>query len=346
MRPLFVGLLAAVMAGCATATTPSPSGSVPIDSPDPAAMLAGDLVETTVDRLRLRDEPGLGAPSLGYLSAGTSAILVEGPVEADGYTWYRIAFVGLPWGTGCETGPDADVRISGCWPPGWVAEADLDGSAWLVQWEGRCPAIPTSVAELAALPPGISAACFDDRDLVLAAYLSPKTEGRGCYPGYDHVPAWLGPCPVVFLQGSETEFAAAAEEIAANLHPDLGACDFGGRSPEACPMVPYLGQWITVTGHYNDPAAEKCSVVPWEENEAAPDDAFARHQCRHRFVITAVQPGTPHGRRVAAVVPIEDLELIEALEDARDLDDVRAALTDPANRERIAWEDLKAQLGL
>lgn len=55
---------------------------------------------------------------------------------------------------------------------------------------------------------------------------------------------------------------------------------------------------------------------------------------------------TRHGRRVAAVVPIEDLELIEALEDAHDLDSVRAALADPANRERIAWDDLKARLGL
>jgi prevent-host-death family protein len=55
---------------------------------------------------------------------------------------------------------------------------------------------------------------------------------------------------------------------------------------------------------------------------------------------------TRHGRRVAAVVPIEDLELIEALEDARDLDEVREALADPANRERIAWDDLKGELGL
>ncbi len=46
------------------------------------------------------------------------------------------------------------------------------------------------------------------------------------------------------------------------------------------------------------------------------------------------------------MVPIEDLDLIEALEDARDLDDVRAALADPANRERIGWEELKAQLSL
>lgn len=55
---------------------------------------------------------------------------------------------------------------------------------------------------------------------------------------------------------------------------------------------------------------------------------------------------TKHGKRVAAVVPIEDLELLESLEDARDLDEVRAALAEPGNRECIGWDELKAQLGL
>jgi len=41
-----------------------------------------------------------------------------------------------------------------------------------------------------------------------------------------------------------------------------------------------------------------------------------------------------------------DLGMIGALEDASDLEDVRAALADPANRARIGWDALKAQLGL
>jgi prevent-host-death family protein len=61
---------------------------------------------------------------------------------------------------------------------------------------------------------------------------------------------------------------------------------------------------------------------------------------RERVVLTR------HGKPVAAVVPIEDLELLESLEDMSDLDEVRAALSDPANRERIAWEELKARLSL
>lgn len=55
---------------------------------------------------------------------------------------------------------------------------------------------------------------------------------------------------------------------------------------------------------------------------------------------------TRHGRRVAAVVPIGDLELLESLEDARDLDEVRATLSEPGNRDRIGWEALKAELQL
>jgi prevent-host-death family protein len=54
---------------------------------------------------------------------------------------------------------------------------------------------------------------------------------------------------------------------------------------------------------------------------------------------------TRHGKRVAAVVPIADLELLESLEDAVDLDEARAALTGSGD-ERVSWPDLKRQLNL
>lgn len=52
------------------------------------------------------------------------------------------------------------------------------------------------------------------------------------------------------------------------------------------------------------------------------------------------------GRGLAAVVPIEDLVLLEALEDELDLDAVREALADPTNRTPIPWEQVKAELKL
>ena len=49
---------------------------------------------------------------------------------------------------------------------------------------------------------------------------------------------------------------------------------------------------------------------------------------------------TKHSKPVAAVVPIEDAELLEALEDAVDIQLAREAL---AEKKRIDWSDLKAR---
>jgi len=52
------------------------------------------------------------------------------------------------------------------------------------------------------------------------------------------------------------------------------------------------------------------------------------------------------GRPVAAIVPIEDVELLERLEDEVDLQAARDALADPDNAILIPWEQVKSELGL
>ena len=52
-----------------------------------------------------------------------------------------------------------------------------------------------------------------------------------------------------------------------------------------------------------------------------------------------------HGRPVAALVPIEDLELIRELEDRIDLADARKALAESKGK-LIPWETVKRELGL
>lgn len=51
-----------------------------------------------------------------------------------------------------------------------------------------------------------------------------------------------------------------------------------------------------------------------------------------------------HGKDVAAVISIDDLELLELLEDRYDLELSRAALAESG--ERIPWEQVKAKLAL
>lgn len=53
-----------------------------------------------------------------------------------------------------------------------------------------------------------------------------------------------------------------------------------------------------------------------------------------------------HGRAVAALVPVEDLELLEELEDRLDLEDARAALAEAKRQGTRPWERIKAALGL
>jgi len=53
---------------------------------------------------------------------------------------------------------------------------------------------------------------------------------------------------------------------------------------------------------------------------------------------------TRYGEPLAAIVPVEDLERLQALEDRQDIEDAWAARTEPG--ERISWDDLKADLAL
>lgn len=59
---------------------------------------------------------------------------------------------------------------------------------------------------------------------------------------------------------------------------------------------------------------------------------------------------TRRGKRVAAIVSVEDLELLEAvleeLEDRADAEYCRKALKDLDLSKTVPWEDLKSELGL
>jgi prevent-host-death family protein len=51
-----------------------------------------------------------------------------------------------------------------------------------------------------------------------------------------------------------------------------------------------------------------------------------------------------HGKDVAAVVSAEDLKILEALEDRRDLDEARQIMKKPGRL--VSWEKIKKKLAL
>jgi prevent-host-death family protein len=55
---------------------------------------------------------------------------------------------------------------------------------------------------------------------------------------------------------------------------------------------------------------------------------------------------TRRGKEIVAVVPIEDMKLLEALEDKIDLEEARAALAEAKKKGTVSWDKVKAELGI
>ena len=72
----------------------------------------GDAVQVTaIDGLNYRTGPGLGYAVVAVMPYGQTGAITDGPVYADGYTWWEFSTAGY--------GPDGAT-------PGWVAGGFLE----------------------------------------------------------------------------------------------------------------------------------------------------------------------------------------------------------------------------
>jgi prevent-host-death family protein len=55
---------------------------------------------------------------------------------------------------------------------------------------------------------------------------------------------------------------------------------------------------------------------------------------------------TRRGKEIVAVVPIEDVKLLEALEDKIDLEEARVALAESKKKGTVSWDKIKKELGI
>ena len=241
-----------------------PGGGVEVDA----------LARTAVDRLRIREDPGLGGASLGTLAEGDIGYVVGGPVSADGYDWYLVSALGLPQASGCAGPIEIDPFTCPSWI-GWIAAQGPDGDPWLVAGTVDCPPWPSPqltdkfvfgvqmYAYLACfgdevgsivgfypeIPPeaGLGGACaFDTGDLGWI----------GCNLGYEHI-----------VLDAAAGFGSPG--LVLSIDPASGV------------QLPARGQWIEVTGQYDHPAAQGCT---WAE----PPEASVL-ACRAQFVVESVR---------------------------------------------------------
>jgi hypothetical protein len=240
-----------------------------------APQLARDSVARVVTSdLRVRSKPEVSDSSKKLsplLDAPRLVFVVDGPVEASGYTWYEVAPIG-------------DAATTGELPFGWVAAADKDGTPWIQGVTPDCPARPTTVDGLLAVNPVLGLACFGQKPITIEARLGQPEATCGVDLGWTVAPEWLGStCPQpAFLVGPRTGPSVSFYSV---IDPSV---DIRSFKPGVEPA-----DWIDVriTGRFDHPAAASCHGVSTSEPVPGRGAAQLILGCRATFVITRIAGG-------------------------------------------------------
>jgi hypothetical protein len=129
----------------------------------PDALAADSIANVVSGNLRVRSKPAVATDSVKYeplLQAGDRLFVVEGPVVANDYDWYRVVPIGSE-----SSRPTADL------PSGWVSRGDHDATPWIVKAEPDCPAVPVEIGALNAMHPLERLACFGNAPLSFDAVI-------------------------------------------------------------------------------------------------------------------------------------------------------------------------------
>jgi len=198
--------------------------------------------------------------------------VVEGPKQAEGYGWYRVATVDNPATACAEDCPTARV--------GWVAGSSRQQDAWLAPAELRCPPTPQLKA-FARLDPFERLACYGDQPLTLRGVIWQPCCGYVGAMVYE--PNWLswpsGPPSLTYTE------PLSYSGLVLRFDPDDGLEE------------PDYADIIRVTGHMDDPAAATCTVrvdesALYEDPTLTPDPeelTYAPIGCRTQFVVDSLE---------------------------------------------------------
>ena len=295
--PSLPNLLVAAVDGVLLGIEPGPDGPG-------ASTWRGSLYRDQVGWLPMPggDPPFMGAVVTALVSDGRQATAFGWDVTSeaslawtsDGSAWTRhelpTAFGGPPSmaaGGGVGTvvvgnrwnsrGPNPVVwhaNANGSWAPERSPVIDVapDPSP------GECGAPPTDAAEFVNLDRNFAAACWGDMPLTIRMW---SARCDGCFGGstgtYDE--AWLSNPTSDILFLSPVEWADNWSAMAI-LSPVLGDV----------PEPGWLGSWLELTGHFDDPAAASCHWTPSPEELLYYSGSRPVFEaCRQQFVVTAVR---------------------------------------------------------
>lgn len=253
--------------------TVSPAPSLTTDptatalpTPPPVGRLAADgIAEVVTDNLVVRSLPEISAASEIHpirLSEPQLLFVLEGPVTADGYDWYRVApFEAFP-------SDIAEERP----PLGWVAAGDGQ-EAWIAPWSGDCPKPSTRI--LRSMTYFLELACYAEEELTLEGVLGECTY---IVPGTVS-PGWLS-TTFCTLWDEGYEGGPDGYELVGPFVFHQEPADFEVRTG---PLQP-----VRVTGRYDHPAAQTCEHHPLEGDEPRIPELVVIG-CRAAFVVTEIE---------------------------------------------------------
>jgi hypothetical protein len=151
---------------------------------------------------------------------------------------------------------------------------------------GPCPTAPVlTVREFVEAP----SSCFGGNDIRIRGWLDTPA-------AFGFLPPLVKPSWLYYPPGDR--FVALFDVVPTDPDHVCAEADCASLLPHTTPdsgiSFEPLERWVIVTGHINDPAAERCRYI---ESEIAPgpfDDASARESCRANFVVVALEddPGS------------------------------------------------------
>jgi hypothetical protein len=253
--------------------TPTPDQATALGLP-PGLLPAGSVVRATADGIRIREAPSTNAAIVATAAAG-DAIYIEaaisaGPVSADGYDWYQVAYAG-----GADIWPWQDVvpDEATMYATGWMASGSAT-ERFVRLPEVACPTEPITLSVLAfELTDWERLVCLGDSPITIEGTYGCDRCG-GVTPGAE--PAWL------------------ADQLIGHV-PIAGRFMYYPFVRVAIPPdtpVPQDRDIVRATLHVNDPAAETCTYTPDPQGTTPTldyDPIAIEVYCRERLVLESFE---------------------------------------------------------